>query len=85
VPAAAGAVKAALREAGFQAERQDDTAGLAEIFPDIGEGLAEWIITAPGGEQMALQMAYFDRTREPVITGVGPVGPYGAGARHPCT
>jgi Nucleotidyl transferase AbiEii toxin, Type IV TA system len=73
VPAAAGAVEAALREAGFQAERQDETAGLAEIFPDIGEGLAEWIITAPDGEQMALQMAYFDRTREPVITEVGPV------------
>jgi hypothetical protein len=71
--AAAGAVEAALREAGFEAERQDETAGLAEIFPDIGEGLAEWIITAPGGEQMALQMAYFDRAREPVITDVGPV------------
>jgi hypothetical protein len=54
---------------GFQA----DTAGLAEIFPDIGEGLAEWIITAPGGEQVALQMAYFDRAREPVITDIGPV------------
>jgi hypothetical protein len=27
----------------------------------------------PGGEQMALQMAYFDRTREPVITDIGPV------------
>jgi hypothetical protein len=73
VQAAAGAVEAALREAGFQAERQDETAGLAEIFPDIGEGLAEWIITAPGGEQMALQMAYFDRARAPVITDVGPV------------
>jgi Nucleotidyl transferase AbiEii toxin, Type IV TA system len=73
VRAAAGAVEAALREAGFRAERQDETGGLAEIFPDIGEGLAEWIITAPGGEQMALQMAYFDRSREPVITDVGPV------------
>jgi hypothetical protein len=61
------------REAGFRAERQDETAGLAEIFPDIGEGLAEWIITAPGGEQMALQIAYFDRTQAPVITDVGPV------------
>jgi Nucleotidyl transferase AbiEii toxin, Type IV TA system len=73
VRAAAGAVEGALREAGFQAERQDQTGGLGEIFPDIGEGLAEWIITAPGGEQMALQMAYFDRAREPVITDVGPV------------
>jgi hypothetical protein len=33
VAAAAEAVEAALREAGFQAERQDETAGLAEIFP----------------------------------------------------
>jgi Nucleotidyl transferase AbiEii toxin, Type IV TA system len=73
VPAAAGAVEAALRAAGFQAERQDDAAGLAEIFPGMGEGLAEWIITAPDGEQMALQMAYFDRAREPVHTDIGPV------------
>jgi hypothetical protein len=73
VPTASRAVEAALREAGFQAERQDEAAGLAEIFPDIGQGLAEWIITAPGGAQMVLQMAYFDRTREPVITDVGPV------------
>jgi nucleotidyltransferase AbiEii toxin of type IV toxin-antitoxin system len=38
VPAAAGAVESALREAGFRAERQDDTAGLAEVFPGLGEG-----------------------------------------------
>jgi hypothetical protein len=49
------------------------TAGLTGIFPGMGEGLAEWIITAPGGEQMALQLAYFDRAREPVVTDVGPV------------
>jgi len=73
VQAAAEAVEGALRRAGFRAERQDETAGLADIFPDIGEGLAEWTITAPDGAQMALQMAYFDRTREPVITDVGPV------------
>ena len=39
----------------------------------MGEGLAEWIVTAPGGEQMMLQMAYFDRARRPVIMDVGPV------------
>jgi hypothetical protein len=43
------------------------------IFPGMGDGLAEWIITAPGGEQMVLQMAYFDRSRDPVMTDVGPV------------
>lgn len=73
VRAAAGAVEAALREAGFQAERQDMTAGLGGIFPGMDEGLAEWIITAPNGEQMALQLAYFDRARAPVVTDVGPV------------
>ena len=45
VPAAADAVEAALAAAGFQAERRDKTGGLADIFPDIGEGLAEWIVT----------------------------------------
>ena len=54
VQAAAGFVEAALRGAGFRHERQDQAAGLAGIVPGMGEGLAEWIVTAPGGEQMAL-------------------------------
>ena len=73
VPAAADAVEAALCRAGFEAERQDKADGLAGIFEGMGEGLAEWIVTAPGGEQMMLQMAYFDRSRGPVIMDVGPV------------
>jgi Nucleotidyl transferase AbiEii toxin, Type IV TA system len=73
VVAAAGVVEAALRDAGFEADRQDKTSGLADIFEGMGEGLAEWIITAPSGEQMMLQMAYFDRSRGPVIMDVGPV------------
>ena len=73
VEAAAGAVAAALREAGFGTERRDKTGGLADIFYGMGEGLAEWIVTAPGGEQMMLQMAYFDRARRPVIMDIGPV------------
>lgn len=73
VLAAATSVESALREAGFRAERQDLTAGLAGIFPGMSEGLAEWIITAPDGEQMALQLAYFDRSRDPVLMEVGPV------------
>jgi len=72
VLAAAGAVQAALREAGFAAEREDDT-GLSDMFEGAGEGLAEWTITAPDGEQMMLQMAYFDRTAKPVPMEVGPV------------
>lgn len=73
VAAAADAVGAALRGAGFQAERQDQAGGLADMFPDISEGLAEWIVTAPGGEQMLLQLAYFDRGRDPVVMEFGPV------------
>jgi hypothetical protein len=73
VEAAAGAVEAALRDAGFGTERRDKTGGLADIFYGMGEGLAEWIVTAPAGEQMILQMAYFDRARRPVIMDIGPV------------
>src|ERR1017187_5765521 len=73
VTAAAEAVEAALRQAGFQAERRDQAGGLEELFYGMGEGLAEWIITAPGGQQTMLQMAYFDRTRGPVTMDVGPV------------
>jgi hypothetical protein len=58
VRAAAGEVEASLRAAGFEAERQDNTAGLADVFEGMGEGLAEWIITAPSGRQMMLQMSY---------------------------
>lgn len=73
VAAAADAVEAALREAGFAAERRDMIGGLEDVFEGMGEGLAEWIITAPGGQQTMLQMAYFDRTRGPVTMDVGPV------------
>jgi len=73
VAAAAEGVQRALREAGFQAERQDRAGGLEEIFEGMGEGLAEWIITAPSGQQTMLQMAYFDRSHGPVTMDVGPV------------
>jgi hypothetical protein len=73
VGAAAGAVEAALRAAGFEADREDRTAELADLFDGMGDGLAEWTITAPGGQRMMLQMAYFDRARQPVIMEFGPV------------
>jgi Nucleotidyl transferase AbiEii toxin, Type IV TA system len=73
VEAAAGAVETALRDASFDTERIDKTSGLADLFPGMGEGLAEWIITTPGGRQMALQLAYFDRSRGPVTMDIGPV------------
>ena len=51
VAAAADAVEAALHDAGFEADRQDKASGLADIFEGMGEGLAEWIITAPAGSR----------------------------------
>jgi hypothetical protein len=73
VVAAAQAVEDALREAGFQAQRRDDIGGLEDLFEGMGEGLAEWIITAPGGQETVLQMAYFGRNHGPVTMDVGPV------------
>jgi hypothetical protein len=52
---------------------EDRASGLGDIFYGLGDGLAEWIVTAPGGEQMMLQMAYFDRARRPVVMEIGPV------------
>jgi hypothetical protein len=73
VQAAADAVEAALRRAGFEPERLDKAAGLADVFPGMGDGLAEWIVTGPAGRQMMLQLAHFDRGRKPVIMDIGPV------------
>lgn len=39
----------------------------------MGAGLAEWTVISPAGEQTVLQLAYFDRTREPVTTTTGPL------------
>ena len=39
----------------------------------MGDGLAEWLVTGPSGEQMMLQMAYFDRACRPVTMDLGPV------------
>jgi hypothetical protein len=73
VAAAARAVEAALHESGFQADRRDTSGGLGDIFYGMGEEFAEWIITAPGGQETMLQMAYFDRIHGPVTMDVGPV------------
>jgi hypothetical protein len=73
VGAAAGSVEAALQAAGFEAQREDNADGVSDVFEGMGEGLAEWTVTAPDGQQMMLQMAYFDRTRQPVTMDVGPV------------
>ena len=73
VTAAAEVVQNALRAAGFQADRQDSDRELADVFYGMGDGIAEWVITAPGGQQTMLQLAYFDRSHRPVTMDVGPV------------
>ena len=73
VAAAAQAVEDALRDAGFQAERRNEAGGLGDLFEGMGEGLAEWVITAPGGQETVLQMAHFGRNHGPVTMDVGPV------------
>jgi hypothetical protein len=37
--------------AGYQVETRDQADDLADIFPEMGQGLAEWIITAPDGQR----------------------------------
>ncbi len=73
VEAAAGVVDASLRAAGFDIERKDQTADLADVFEGMGEGIAEWMLIAPDGEQTMVQLAYFVRTRLPVAMDLGPV------------
>jgi hypothetical protein len=73
VAAAAGSVESALQRAGFAAEREGATAELAEVLEGMGDGLAEWTVTAPDGQRTMLQLAYFDRTAQPVTMDVGPV------------
>jgi len=46
---------------------------MADLFPGMSQGLAEWTVTTAGGEQTVLQMAYYDRSRAPVVMEVGPV------------
>jgi hypothetical protein len=73
VEAAANSVETALREAGFDADREDEADGLSDVFEGMDEGLAEWTVTDRDGQRMMLQMAYFDRTAQPVRMDVGPV------------
>jgi hypothetical protein len=73
VALAADAVESALLAAGLQADRQDKTGGLADLFEGMGDQMAEWIVSEPDGGQMTLQMAYIDRCCKPVRMDVGPV------------
>src|SRR5260370_13980474 len=54
VPAATDAVEAALREAGFRADRRDGAGELPELFGGMGAGLAGLVLTAPSGPPTSL-------------------------------
>jgi Nucleotidyl transferase AbiEii toxin, Type IV TA system len=73
VAAASAAVERALAKAGFRVEKQDKAGGLGDMFPEMKYELAEWLITAPGGRKITLQLSYFDRRRGPVPMEFGPV------------
>lgn len=73
VAPAAAAVEAALRAAGFQVERVDRFGDLTAVWEGLADNLAEWIVTAPGGDRVMLQMANVDRARDPVPMSFGPV------------
>jgi hypothetical protein len=77
VAAAASEIEAALQSAGYTTQRIDAAAGgeLGDFWPDMGEELAEWEVTAPDGEHtVQLQAAYFETLEDPVtVPGLGPV------------
>jgi len=77
VPAAASEIEAALQAAGYSTHRIGLAAAgeLEEFWPDMGEEMAEWEVTAPDGEHtMQLQAAYFETLADPVtVPDLGPV------------
>jgi hypothetical protein len=72
---AAPAIEAALVAAGYGVAPVDKTGGLADIWEDAGEGLAEWEVTTPDGEHVVqVQAGYFEVLAKPVkVKGIGPV------------
>jgi nucleotidyltransferase AbiEii toxin of type IV toxin-antitoxin system len=68
---AAGPVQAALRDAGLRAVRRGDS--LADVFDDFTETLIDLDVTAPDGQQTAVELVYFDRVLSTVTTDIGPV------------
>jgi hypothetical protein len=66
-------VETSLRASGFRVERVDLAAGVADVFGVMDDGLVEWHVAASDGRRMVLQMAYFDRGRNPVLMDIGRV------------
>jgi len=78
VVAAATEIEAALQAAGYLTQRLDMAAGagdLSDAWPEMGEELAEWEVTAPDGEHtVQVQVAYFETLADPVtVPNLGPV------------
>lgn len=74
VASCAPVIEAALGAAGYAVAPCPD-GGLAEIWAEAGEGLAEWEVTTPDGAHVTqVQAAYFELLAEPVtVPGIGPV------------
>jgi hypothetical protein len=68
---AAGPVQDALNGAGMQAVRRGDS--LADLFDGFTETLIDLDVTAPDGQQTVVELVYFARTLNTVITDIGPV------------
>jgi hypothetical protein len=77
VAPAAAEIQAALEAAGYATERLDaaGAGGLGDLWPEAGEELAEWEVTAPDGEHtVQVQVAYFETLSDPVtVPDLGPV------------
>src|SRR5712691_6535780 len=77
VAPAAAEIQAALLAAGYATERLDvaGAGGLGDLWPEAGEELAEWEVTAPDGEHtVQVQVAYFETLADPVtVPDLGPV------------
>lgn len=69
------AIEAALEAAGYGVMPIDKTEGLADIWEEAGEGLAEWEVTTPDGEHVVqVQAGHFEVLARPVrVKGIGPV------------
>jgi hypothetical protein len=66
---AAGPVQAALHEAGLETVRRGGS--LADVFPGFAETLIDLDVTAPDGQQTAVELVYFDRALTTVTTDIG--------------
>jgi nucleotidyltransferase AbiEii toxin of type IV toxin-antitoxin system len=68
-------IEAALGAAGYGVASCPDDGDLAAIWPEAGEGIAEWEVTTPDGAHVTqVQAAYFELLAEPVtVPGIGPV------------